>query len=318
MRNLKLATLPSLLVMTSAALVAAEPSPLNKSVVPSGEVAVSMVVTANVDNGKRMPQIDKDDVFIKVGKERRQVTQWVPAQGERSGLELFILIDDASTTSLGVHLEDIREFIRDQPPTTAVGIGYTRNATVEIRQNFTKDHELAAKALRLPFGSAGAYGSPYLSVVDLMKRWPQGAERREVILVTDGIDRAGRGRNALFNPDVDTAADVVQRTGTIIHTIYHPGEGHWRRNFWIANSGQNGIAKLSDMTGGESFFLGRQDPVSLAQYFKDLRKIFDNQYLITFKVTPGKQAGPQRVTVTTEIAGVDLNSADAAWVPAVK
>jgi hypothetical protein len=318
MKNFKLAMLPSLLVMASAAMAASEPAPSNKNILPAGDVTVSMVVTANVDNDKRMPQIDKDDVFVKVGKDRRQVMNWVPAQGERAGLELFILIDDASTSSLGAHLEDIRKFIREQPPTTAVGIGYTRNATVDIRQNFTTDHELASKAVRLPVSSAGAYGSPYLSVVDLMNRWNKSAERREVILVTDGIDRAGRGRNALLNPDVDTAADVAQRTGTIIHTIYHPGAGHWRRNFWTATQGQNAIAKLSDMTGGESFFLGRQDPVSLAPYFKDLRNILDNQYLMTFSVTPGKKAGPQRVTVTTEVAGVDLNSPDSAWVPAVK
>ena len=279
-------------------------------------VPVKMTVTANVDDGKRAPEIAKEDVFVKKGSERLQVTGWVPARGENAGLELFILIDDASQTNLGAQMEDLRDFIKAQPSTTSVGVGYARNAIVEIRNNFTTDHELAANSLRLPMGSAGAFGSPYLSVVDLMKRWPETQNRREVILITDGIDRARHGNNRFFNPDVDTAADVAQRTGTIIHTMYFPGAGHWHRNFWAATTGQNGIAKLSDVSGGESFFLGLQTPVSFAPYLRDIEKILDNQYLLTFAATPGKKAGLQSVRVTTEVAGVDFNTHDAVWVPA--
>jgi hypothetical protein len=281
-------------------------------------VPVKMTVTANVESGKRVPDIAREDVFVNKSKVRLQVADWVAARGDRAGLELFILIDDASISTLGTQLGDIRDFIKAQPSTTAVGVGYAKNAVVEIRQNFTTDHELAAKALRLPLGSAGAYGSPYLSVVDLMKRWPDTPNRREVLLVTDGIDRAQRGRNALLNPDVDTAAAVAQRTGTMIHSIYFPGVGHWHRNFWSASNGQNGLAKLSDQTGGEAFYMGSSAPVSFEPYLKDLQKILDNQYLLTVYATPAKKAGLQYVNVKTEIAGVDLGTPDAVWVPAAK
>jgi hypothetical protein len=284
----------------------------------SGLVPVTMTVTANVDKGKRPPEIAKEDVFVKKGKERLNVTGWVPAKGDRAGMELFILIDDASTSTLGVHLDDLRTFVKAQAPSTYVGIGYARNGTVEIRQNFTTDLELASGGLRLPMGNVGAFGSPYLSVVDLMKRWPQSDNRRQIVLVTDGIDRARRGPNSVLNPDVDTAADVAQRTGTMIHTIYFPGVGHWHRNFWQATNGQNGLAKLSGITGGESFYLGTQDPVSLVPYLDDLQRSMDNQYRLTFLTSPGKKAGFQYVNITTEIAGVDIAAADAAWVPVSK
>jgi hypothetical protein len=303
-----------LTIASAATFVIATPSKADN--LPAADVSVRMTVTANVDDGKRMPEIQKEDVFVKKGKESLPVAEWVAARGDRAGLELFLVIDDASTTSLGIHLEDLRAFIKAQPPTTLVGVGYARNAGVEIRQNFTIDHEAAAKALRLPMASVGAYGSPYLSVNDLMKRWPETFNRREVILITDGIDRAGRGRNALMNPDVDTAADVAQRTGTIVHTVYFPGVGHWARNWWEATAGQNAIAKLSDITGGESFFLGRQNPVSLAPYLKDLQKILDNQYLLTFSIKPEKKAGLQYVSVKTEVAGVDFSAPNAVWVRA--
>ena len=158
-----------------------------------------------------------------------------------------------------MHLDDLKTFINAQPSTTAIGVGYMRNATVQIAQNFTTDHAAAAKALRLPLASVGAYGSPYLSVIDLMKRWPASQNRREVLMVTDGIDRARRSipwRGLYINPDVDSASDVAMRTGTIIHTIYAPGAGRRGRNYWEATNGQSGIAKLSDVTGGESFFSG--------------------------------------------------------------
>jgi hypothetical protein len=274
-----------------------------------------MTVTANVENGKRAPQIALEDVSVKKGKQRLQVAEWVPAQGDRAGLDLFLLIDDASISTLGSQLGDLRNFIQAQPPTTAVAVGYARNGTVEIRQDFTTDHAKAADALRLPLQSPGAFGSPFLSAINIMKRWPDTANRHELILVTDGIDRAGRSRNPLLNPDVDTAADVAQKTGTIIHTIYFPGIGHWHRNFWEASLGQNALAKLSDVTGGESFFLGRQAPVSFAPYLGELQKILDNQYLLSFYATPDKKSGFHYVTVSTEVAGVDLNVPDAVWVP---
>jgi hypothetical protein len=289
------------------------PADTNTTAVP-----VKMTVTSNVDDGKRAPEIAKEDIFVNKGKERLRVAEWVAARGDRAGLELFILVDDAAVSSLGTQLGDLRDFIKALPLTTSIGVGYARNAVVEIRQNFTTDHELAAKALRLPLGSTGAYGSPYLSVVDLMKRWPDTPNRREVLLVTDGIDRAKRARNALLNPDVDTAAAVAQRTGTILHSIYFPGVGHWHRNFWDASNGQNGLAKLAELTGGESFFMGWPSPVSFAPYLMDFQKILDNQYLLTFYATPGTKPGLQYVKVTTELAGVDLATPDAVWVPAAK
>lgn len=151
-----------------------------------------------------------------------------------------------------------------------------------------------------------------------MKRWPDSGSRREAILLTHGIDRAHRERNALLNLDVNSASDVAQRTGTVIQTIYALG-GHWRRNFWEATYGENGLAKLSSVTGGESFFVGLGTPaVSFKPYLDQLQNILDNQYLLSFTVKPEKKAGLQPVTISTEIAGVDLNATEEVWVPAAK
>ena len=99
-------------------------------------------------------------------------TGWLPLQGDHAGLEFFIMLDDSSNVTLGSQLEDIRQFINAQPPTTKIGVAYMSNGIAQVMQNLTNDHALAAKALRLPFGNPGASASPYFSLEDLLKRWP--------------------------------------------------------------------------------------------------------------------------------------------------
>src|SRR6516162_8545551 len=215
-------------------------------------VPAHLVVTVEARHGKDVPMIHREDVMAYQGKERGTVTDWLPLQGDHAGLEFFVLLDDASSTSLGSQLEDIRQFILGQPATTSIGVGYMRNGTVDIVQNFTTDHAAAAKSLRLPFGSAGALASPYISLVDLIKRWPESAVRREILMVSDGIDRFGGGGPS--DPYVDSAVEQAQKAGVIVFTIYATGVGHWGHSFWRMNWGQNYLAQVADETGGEAYF----------------------------------------------------------------
>ena len=285
-------------------------------------VAVQMTVSASVANNKRMPNLAAQDVVVRRGKERLQVTGLVPARGDRAGLELFVLIDDASDARVALQYDDLRQFIKSQPASTSVGVGYMRNATVQIVQEPTTDRALATNALRMPLGSAGAYGSPYLSVIDLMKRWPASQNRREIIMVTDGVDRAHRTfyhhRGIDTNPDVEAAAAVAQRTGTVVYTIYAPGVGNGRGSYWRATSAQMDMARLSDKSGGNSYSLGLHHPVSFAPYLDDIQKLLNNQYLVSFEATPGRKPGLQHVSLSTEVAGVSLAAHDAVWVPTSK
>jgi hypothetical protein len=282
---------------------------------------VQLTVTVRVlGENKRMPEVNREDVIVRQGKERLQVTGWTPVGGDQGGLDLFILIDDAAHPSLASQFVDLRGFIHALPANTSVGIGYMRNGTVRIAQNLTNDHDRVASAMRLPLASAGAYGSPYLSVIDLMKRWPESSNRREIVMITDGIDRLHGGPRyrgfSYISPDVDSASAVAQRTGTTIHTIFTRGVGRRANNVWEITNGQNSMAKLSDETGGESFFLGTQNSVSFRPYLDSLQTGLDNRYLLEFNAVPGKKSSLQYVKLTTEVAGVELDSADRVWVRA--
>jgi hypothetical protein len=285
-------------------------------------VPVRMTVTAHVDSKKRVPTINPEDVLVKRGGERLAINEWTPAQGDRAGLELFILIDETADWRLGSQLDDLRAFIKDQPASTMVGVGYMRNATVQILQDLTSNHVQAANAVRLPIASGLPFASPYLSAIDLMKRWPASDNRHEIVMVTDGIDRRsgyhGLGHGSYLSPDVDVASRLAQKTGTNIHTIYTPGVGRMYRSFWSATNGQTNMARLSEATGGMSFYLGLHSAVSFQPYLADLQKALNHQYLLSFDAKPGKKAGLQQINLTTEVAGVDFASHDAVWVPAAK
>lgn len=124
--------------------------------------------------------------------DRLRVTDWVPLQADQIGLQLLVLIDERATMSIGLQFDDLRQFMSAQPPTTLISVGYMRNGTVEIVQNFTRDHALASKVLRLPIVFPGVMSSPYLSLTDVMKRWRESTQGREIFMISDGIDRCSR------------------------------------------------------------------------------------------------------------------------------
>ena len=288
---------------------------------PTPTSPVHMTVTVRLlDQNKRMPEVNREDIIVRQGKDRLQVTGWTPIGSDRIPLDLFILIDDAARATVSSQFGDLREFIDSLPTTTSVGVGYMRDGTVQVAQDLTTDHQQAANALRIPLGLPGVYGSPYLSAIDLMKRWPESSNRREIVMVTDGIDRLHgyphRRGLAPMSPDVSAASTVAQRTGTIIHGIYTRGAGWRGSNFWQVTNGQNAMAKLADETGGESFFLGIGEPVSFRPYLDRLQTGFDNRYRLEFNAVPGKKPRLQYVKLTTEVAGIELNSADSVWVAA--
>ena len=300
-------------VLAVAAIAGGLSSALAQEASSTG-VPVHVVVTVEPRHGSNVPVINREDAMVYQGHDRAKVTDWIPLQGERAGLQLFILIDDAASTSLGSQLEDVRQFINAQPSATAIGVAYMRNGTAEILENPTNDHTRAAKALRLPLGDPGASASPYFSLVDLIKRWPDVPVRREILMLSDGIDRFGGSGPS--NPYVDSATEEAQRAGIVIHSIYTPGVGHFGHSFWRTNWGQNYLSQISDETGGESYYLGFGAPVSFAPYLDDLSHRLTRQFLLTFLAKPEKKAGFQSFKLRTEVPNAELVAADRVYVPA--
>ena len=280
---------------------------------PVSGVPVRMVVTVEAHDGKDIPALNREDVMVFEGQDRAQVSEWIALQGDHAGLELYVLVDDAVSSSVGIQLSDIRRFIEQQPAASAIGIGYLRNGTVEIRQTPTLDRAKAAAALRIPLSSTGTMTSPYLSLSDLIKRWPTGTKRREVLMITSGDDPLGGIGPS--NPYADSAIDDAQRAGIVVYAIYTPGIGHAGHSYWRANWGQNHLAQLAEETGAEAYVMGLGPPVSFAPYLEDLAQHLSHQYLLTFLMKPERKASFQSVKLRTEVSNVELIAPHRVYVP---
>ena len=260
------------------------------------------------------PAISKDDLAVYEGKQKRDINSWVPAQGDKAALELAIVIDDADSPDLGIQFNDITTFIKSQPKTTGVAIFYASNGTVQAASQFNTDHDAVVKALRMPFGRGAAYNSIYLSLMDLISRWPVTRARREILLLADGIDRF---RGDPFSPDVPATVEKAQKAGIIIHTLFANGVGRFSRNFYRVSLGQSNLAQLADGTGGESFFQGTQTPISFAPFLQQLETALKNQFFLTYATERSKKKGGELrgFRVHSEQRDVEISHASKVLVP---
>ena len=291
-----LATAIAVASFTATAIRAAEP--------------VTITVTAVGKRNTQPPPIKKEDAEVYKGKERLQVADW------RKGETLFlaVLIDDSLDQTIASQWNDLKAFMMAQPPTTYIGVFYGRNGEATVAQDFTKDHAVAAKALRIPFGGFGAFSSPYLELEDLIKRLPGAGERRSILLISSGIDYF-RGNFGPISPDVDPTIERAQKANVNIWTIYAPDAGHGGRGFFRVNNAQSELSEVSEETGAESYFLGFGPPVTLRNYFDEISTHLNNQYLLTFEGSGGKKGRFERIRVTTEIPGVEFLAPSGVFLP---
>ncbi len=272
-----------------------------------GVTPVQMVVTVEAVHGKVIPELRREDVKVYEGKNRLHVAEWTPLQGERAGLELFILIDDASSSALGSQFTELRQFIADQPASTSIGIAYLHDGMAGIVQSLTPDHSKAAAALRLPFGAGAGGTSPYLGLCDLVQKWPSSAERREVVMISSGADPLG-GFGPV-NPYVDLAIEHAQIAGIIVYAIYTPPAGHAGHSFLELNSGQNYLARLAEETGGESHMLGFSPAVTFEPYLRDIAENLKHQYSVSFFTNRFDKPTLTPVRFSTEVPNAEIIAA---------
>jgi hypothetical protein len=277
---------------------------------PVSTVPVHMLVSVETAHGKSVPTIYPEDVRVFQGRNRLHVTGWVPLQGDWAPLELFVLLDADSDSSISLQFDDLRRFMNAQPPTTSIAIAYMRYGTVDIVQNLTTDHAMAGKALRLPVG-ASVNPSPYLSVSDVIKKWPGTSARREILLISSGVDRLYGGPN---DPYLLAAIGQAQRAGIQIYALHADAAGHMGHSFWRLEWGQNNLARLTDETGGE-FYTPDIQIISFKPYLDQFSDRLQHQYSLTFQAIPGKQADYQSVRLETEVPNAELVAADRVYVP---
>jgi len=294
-------------ISMSFTLVSAQSS----SQVAGGEhaIPVQMVVTAEPLYGSAVPLISKGDIRVLQDQTNLPVTELVSLQGDMAGLELYILIDEKVNPNATARFDEIRRFVESQAATTAVGIAYMHNGEANIVQTPTKDHARAAKALVPSSGNVSALADPFNSLSELINGWSAGALRREVLVVSDGVDIFENVGYA--NMFVDIAVQDAQRAGVQVFCFYAPGAGHASHSPALIRGGQAYLAQLAEETGGEAYFNANElEPSpSFDPYLADMARHFAHQFRVTFLASPVAGHPFRRVTFTTPLPNVEVTSA---------
>jgi hypothetical protein len=265
-----------------------------------------LVVTAEGHGGSAPPAITKDDVTVEVNRKPVRVRDWEPLQGDQANLELYLVIDDGTSSDVALQFDSLKSFINEQPGSTRIGLAYLRNGAANIAAPLTAEHEAVGKALRVPLAQPGIAASPYMGISDLLKKWPAVDARREILLISSGIDPWSPPDPE--NPYLLKAITDAQRAGILVHSIYYSEAGHLGHSYWRINWGQNYLSELGDETGGEAYWQGLHSPVSFAPFLKELSERLRHQYLLTVDVS-GVTGDLEPVRVSTAKPGVSLVAA---------
>ncbi len=278
---------------------------------------VSVNTTVTVMGPKfTAPPVNQQDVSVYEGKMRLNVTNWIPTRQSRAPLQLAILIDNsASEIGVGSQLRDIGAFITAQPRNTQVGVFYAMNGTVDVASPFSADHAAVAKTLRLPLGlRAGDSPSVYISLSDLVKNhWKPSGGPREVLLISNGVDRLDRGPESLY---VQNAIEDVQKAGVIVHTIFTGSSVGFAESLH-GQYAQSNLEELTAGTGGYEFYEGITPPVSFHPYLEQLNQVLQHQYVLTFDIPASeKKSGDLRgIDVRIEQRNLDVKYPKQVFVP---
>jgi len=273
---------PGIAICIAVTMLAAAAPGLSQSENEHGQ-GKAVVTVLPKQEGALPPSVTGQDLSVKVDGKPARVTSWKLIQSPENSLELVLLIDGSAGNGLGSQFDSIKSFVNSLPPNTKAAIAYMQNGSALFSGPLSADHAEVLRALHLPAGSAGTSASPYFCLSDLAKHWPStdSQARREVVMVTDGID--------LYHPELDNGDPYLQaaiadsvRARLVVYSIYWQGKGNAGSSSYENNAGQSLLAMVSEATGGKNFGTGLSNPVSFEPFFDELTRRFRNQYELGF------------------------------------
>ena len=263
-----------------------------------GNTVVTILPEKEIPGG-----IPQDALHLKLDGKEAAVTSFTALRAPESRVEMVVLIDDGARFSLGTEMSEIAKFIATEGPDTKVAVGYMMNGRAALTTPLTTDYDAVERSLRLPMtGEPGISGSPYFCLSDLAKHWPSSDAhaRREVVMITDGVDYYELHYDP-EDPYVRAAMDDAVRARLTVYGIYWRSSGRFDRTLYAAADGQNLMAQLTEGTGGASYWEGIGNPVTLTPYFQDIDRRIDNQYELGFMTAAGSKPEMQSVKLTVSV-----------------
>ena len=306
------------IALTAGTLFATSPAFAQKDS-QQGQGRAIITVLPSAKNGDA-GQISSQNLKVKVNGKDSSVTSFNQLQENNSPIELVLLLDAGARADIGTQFSDIQNFVKEMPPNSRMAIAYMQQGRAAFASQLSSNPADVLKGLHLSTGIPGVNASPYFCLSDLAKNWPSHdrTARREVVMITDGVDNYERR----FDPDdpyVQTAIKDSVRAGLVVYSIYWRNTGRLNSTGYETNAGQNLLLLVTQATGGNSYWQGLGNPVSLQPFFQDLRRRLNTQYEVSFTapsngkpqveslkvdlhVPSAKVAAPQQVLVTGAVS----------------
>jgi hypothetical protein len=236
------------------------------------------------------------------------ITDW--RRLEARDLELYVVVDDAANYDFTSKLRELRNFVTSQPPEVSIGLAYIHDGALQIVAHPMTDRTALLHSLRAPSGSRVA--SPYCALTDLISQWPRKSVRREIVLVSAGIDDSASEGAVCVNAEM--AIQDAERAGVQVFALYNPGEGYQSASWSRVDSGLTELGHVCYETGGEAYFIGNEAPESIVSWLQDISEHLANQYLVTFRMMGTSVAGFQKIFLLTGPSNPELMVPDSVWV----
>ncbi len=269
----------------------------------------AIVTVLPSDKKGNVAEVPAQNLKVKVNGKESTVTSFTPLQENNSPVELVLLIDGGSRSSLGSQFGDIETFVKEMPANTRIAIAYMENGRTAFASQLSSNPADVLKGLHLSAGVPGANASPYFCLSDLAKNWPSHdrTARREVLMITDGVDNYER-RFDPEDPYVDTAIRDSIRAGLVVYSIYWKNTGIANSGWYETNAGQNLLLIVTQATGGNSYWEGVGNPVSLQPYFQDLRRRLNHQYELSFTAASNGKPEVQSMKVDLHVPSAKVDA----------
>ena len=112
----------------------------------------------------------------------------------------------------------------------------------------------------------------------------------------------------LSAPDVNASITDSARAGLVVYSIYWNDLGRFGQRTDRGFSGQNLLDYVTEATGGKSFWLGTDNPVSLAPYFDEILRRFQNQYELGFAGSGDAKQDVETLKLNLSVPGAEVDA----------
>jgi Ca-activated chloride channel family protein len=202
---------------------------------------------------------------------------------EKLPVYIGVLMDTSGSTAgkLGFEKEAAKNFLYTVTRTRRDwGAFVTFDDEVRLRQDFTRNLDLLERAID-GVKTPGAQTSLFDAIWQFCDEKMRGVSspRRALVVITDGDDTYSRAR-------IEDAIAIAQKTDTIIFAISTKGGFTGSavpgvEAGTVKDSGDKELSRMSDETGGRSFYTG--DMLQLERAFKKIGEELRSQYLLTYR-----------------------------------